>query len=254
MRRHVQPVRNQRHRAEQQPTGDLADHHRRGERDHRPGLPLVAAMRGADEDMRMLPVLDRLRMHGFPLSLRLQRTEMGMRMSRVEATGLPFLSSGKNRHFFSVSISERLRSGSGVGSTSSTCALPSAAMWKRASAASSSERRRRCSGISRLGSESTRAPMLPPSGGRAAGGAAGPGAAGAAACGGGGLGGGLAGRGRGLGGGGGGSAFTSGSGSGSGSTTGGGGGGSASGRGGMTTGLGGSSSTCISTGAGARGT
>ena len=35
-------------------------------------------------------------------------------MSRVEATGWPFLSSGKNRHFFSVSTSERFRSGSGM--------------------------------------------------------------------------------------------------------------------------------------------
>ncbi len=70
-------------------------------------------------------------------------TEIGMRISTVEATGFPSCIAGKNRHRFSVSRSTRLSSGSLVGVISSTCALPVAATVNRATATSAISRCRR---------------------------------------------------------------------------------------------------------------
>ena len=44
MGRHMPAIGKQRHRAEQRSRHDLADHHDRGQRDHKPGTALVAGM------------------------------------------------------------------------------------------------------------------------------------------------------------------------------------------------------------------
>ena len=51
MRRHMQPVGDQRDRAEQQSADDLDDHHETAQRDHHPGAALVALMACAEKDV-----------------------------------------------------------------------------------------------------------------------------------------------------------------------------------------------------------
>jgi len=63
MGRHVEAVSDERHRAEKATTDDLAHHHGGGEADHHPGLALVLRVLGAEEDVAMLPALERLLMH-----------------------------------------------------------------------------------------------------------------------------------------------------------------------------------------------
>ncbi len=53
MRRHVQPVGNERDRAEQEAADDLGNHHDGAERDHHPGAALVALMAFAEKDVRV---------------------------------------------------------------------------------------------------------------------------------------------------------------------------------------------------------
>jgi hypothetical protein len=64
MGRHVPAVGEKRHRAEQHAAGDLADHHRGGQRHHQPGAPLVARMRPPQEDVLVGPLVERMRVHG----------------------------------------------------------------------------------------------------------------------------------------------------------------------------------------------
>ena len=51
MRGHMQPVRDQRNRAEQKPAGDLGDHHEGAKYDYRPGAALVALVALAEKDV-----------------------------------------------------------------------------------------------------------------------------------------------------------------------------------------------------------
>ncbi len=53
VRRHVESVRNQRDRAEQQTAADLRDHHAAAERDHHPGATLILFVTLAEEDVVM---------------------------------------------------------------------------------------------------------------------------------------------------------------------------------------------------------
>ena len=66
--------------------------------------------------------------------MRAYRTEIGIRISTVDATGFPSCIAGKNRHRLSDSSSARFRSESAVGPVSSTWALPLAATLNRATA------------------------------------------------------------------------------------------------------------------------
>ena len=61
MRRHVQPVRDQRDRTEQQAAGDLSEHHGRAQRDHHPGAAFVALVACAEKDMRVKIARDAVR-------------------------------------------------------------------------------------------------------------------------------------------------------------------------------------------------
>lgn len=51
VRRHVEPVRDERERAEQRPADDLRHHHRRTQRDHHPRPALVSLVRCAEKDV-----------------------------------------------------------------------------------------------------------------------------------------------------------------------------------------------------------
>ena len=62
--RHVPPVGHERHRPEDRAGDDLGHHHDRRQTDDDPGAPRVAVMTHAEEDMLMLPSLDRLLVHG----------------------------------------------------------------------------------------------------------------------------------------------------------------------------------------------
>src|ERR1700739_5068488 len=64
MSAHVPAVRKQCHRAEIRSGHDLADHHNDGQRDHKPGAPLVVLVALAEKDVVMGPLLERVRMHG----------------------------------------------------------------------------------------------------------------------------------------------------------------------------------------------
>src|SRR5271157_532336 len=90
------------------------------------------------------------------------RTEIGIRISTEEATGLPSSIAGKNRQRRSASIRFRLSAGLSVGCTSSTTELPSAATSNRATATTSIFWRRRSSGRSGSGLKRARAESLPP--------------------------------------------------------------------------------------------
>ena len=63
MRRHVDAVGKERHRAEDGPRHDLRDHHGRGQSNHGPCLPFVAPVVSPEEDMVMLPFFDRPGVH-----------------------------------------------------------------------------------------------------------------------------------------------------------------------------------------------
>ncbi len=69
MRRHVEAVRDQRHRAEQRTAADLSRHHGAADRDDDPGLALVARMIVAEENVLVGERHQRFRMH-MPLLLR----------------------------------------------------------------------------------------------------------------------------------------------------------------------------------------
>jgi len=90
------------------------------------------------------------------------RTEIGIRISTEEATGLPSSIAGKNRQRRNASIRFRLSSGLSVGCTRSTTELPSAATSNRATATTSIFWRRRSSGRSGSGLKRARAESLPP--------------------------------------------------------------------------------------------
>ena len=64
--RHVDAVGHHGHRAEQGSAGDFRDHGGRRERDHEPGAPLVTVMLLAEEDMGVMPAIERVRVHGRP--------------------------------------------------------------------------------------------------------------------------------------------------------------------------------------------
>ena len=51
MGRHVQPVGDQRDRAEHQAAGDLGDHHEAAQRDHHPGAALVLLVAFAEKNV-----------------------------------------------------------------------------------------------------------------------------------------------------------------------------------------------------------
>jgi hypothetical protein len=53
MGRHVQPVGDERDRAEQKPTDYLGDHHEAAQHDHRPGAALVALVGLAEKNVAM---------------------------------------------------------------------------------------------------------------------------------------------------------------------------------------------------------
>ncbi len=59
MRAHVQPVGDQRDRAEHQPAADFRQHHDRAQQDHGPGPALVLAMHVAKEHVPVRRLLDR---------------------------------------------------------------------------------------------------------------------------------------------------------------------------------------------------
>ena len=78
VRRHVPAVGHHRHRAEQGAADDLRHHHRRGKRDHEPGAPLVAVVLGPQENVAVLPGLDRMGVHR-----RLLRIALGNDINRA---------------------------------------------------------------------------------------------------------------------------------------------------------------------------
>ena len=60
--RHMQPVGDQRDRAEHRAAGDLGDHHERRQRDDTPSAPLVRRVMLAEEGVIVRPLIDRVRM------------------------------------------------------------------------------------------------------------------------------------------------------------------------------------------------
>jgi len=64
MRRHMQPISHQRHRAKPQAASNLGHHHRGADRDDGPRFPFVSRVRRAEKNMRVTVALDRMRMHG----------------------------------------------------------------------------------------------------------------------------------------------------------------------------------------------
>src|SRR5262245_41815875 len=61
---HVPAVGEQRHRAEQDAGDDLADHHDRGQRDHKPGAALIAGVLCAEKDVVVRPPVEGMGVHG----------------------------------------------------------------------------------------------------------------------------------------------------------------------------------------------
>ena len=64
VRRHVHAIGHHRHRAENRASDGLDDHHGGGERHHQPGAPFVPVVLLAQKEVRMMPLLDRVRVHG----------------------------------------------------------------------------------------------------------------------------------------------------------------------------------------------
>ena len=64
MGRHVDAVGNDRHRPVDCASHRLDHHHGRSERHHEPGAPLVLLVLLTEEQVRMAPLLDRVRVHG----------------------------------------------------------------------------------------------------------------------------------------------------------------------------------------------
>lgn len=60
---HVESIGEQGHGAERQPCDNLAHHHRSGERDYEPGATLVAAVIGAEKNVRVAPTFGGIAMH-----------------------------------------------------------------------------------------------------------------------------------------------------------------------------------------------
>ena len=63
MGRHVPAVGQKRHRAEERAAGDLGHHHGGGQADHQPGAPFIALVRAAQEDVLVLPIVERVAVH-----------------------------------------------------------------------------------------------------------------------------------------------------------------------------------------------
>ena len=63
MGRHVPAVGQQGHRAEDRAARDLDHHHGGGETDYQPRAPFVAIVRGAQEDVVVTPVVERVAVH-----------------------------------------------------------------------------------------------------------------------------------------------------------------------------------------------
>src|SRR5260370_27838639 len=135
-------------------TAGTPPHHERGEGQGQPGRSHVSRVCSDGEEIRV----------GIELVTWTYLTEIGIRISIFEATGLPSCIAGKNFQRLRESSSARLRSGSLVGSISATWVLPSAATLKRAMATISMFRRRSASGISGMGLWRARAPIWPPPG------------------------------------------------------------------------------------------
>lgn len=70
MGRHVPAIGKQRHRTENRAADNLAGHHREGQADNEPGAPFIARMRGAEKDVIVRPVVERMRMHIPPAGVR----------------------------------------------------------------------------------------------------------------------------------------------------------------------------------------
>ena len=56
--RHMQAIRDQRHRSPQQPTDDLRDHHRATQSDHGPTTPLISGVILAEKDVFVTPRIE----------------------------------------------------------------------------------------------------------------------------------------------------------------------------------------------------